>query len=232
MSLAKGRAHGLPLSPAARCRAKFLRLFPGGFRDPTYVAWEREYKLESHAGWNDALGRAQMERLLREGAWSEVAARALRVEQRSRHPMLFSFEKMALRDAVKTPEGARRFAEGLHDFLHGAGVPATRFARWVDALDALPRKGTRVLTWPTATVFGFLAQPSRHLFVKPKTMRRAAREYGADLAYRARPNPDTYAELLALARRVLDEHKDLRPRDMIDAQSFLWVVGSDEYENA
>jgi len=24
--------------------------------------------------------------------------------------------------------------------------------------------------------------------------------------------------------------RDLRPRDMIDVQSFLWVQGSDEYE--
>jgi len=29
-------------------RRKFLRFFPGGFRDPTYVSWEREYKWSAH----------------------------------------------------------------------------------------------------------------------------------------------------------------------------------------
>ena len=31
-----------------RCRRKFLRFFPGGFRDETYLDWERTYKWEAH----------------------------------------------------------------------------------------------------------------------------------------------------------------------------------------
>jgi hypothetical protein len=33
----------------------------------------------------------------------------------------------------------------------------------------------------------------------------------------------------ALADRVARDLRDLRPRDGIDVQSFLWVLGSDEY---
>jgi hypothetical protein len=29
---------------ALRCRKKFLRFFPEGFRDATYLDWERSYK--------------------------------------------------------------------------------------------------------------------------------------------------------------------------------------------
>jgi hypothetical protein len=39
-----------------------------------------------------------------------------------------------------------------------------------------------------------------------------------------------YASLLAFAERVRDDVRDLKPRDMIDLQSFIWVQGSDEYE--
>jgi hypothetical protein len=39
-----------------------------------------------------------------------------------------------------------------------------------------------------------------------------------------------HASLLAFANRVRDDVRDLSPRDMIDIQSFLWVQGSDEYE--
>lgn len=220
-------ASGLP--GAVRCRRKFLRQFPGGFRDPTYLDWERDYKWETHLRWQEALPREEFRALLRDGAFAEAAARAVRVEQRARHAMLFSFEKMALRDALRVPDGARTFAEGLYDFLHGRGRVRGRFERWVEAVETLPRKQTRVLTWPLVTVFGFIAQPDTHLFLKPNTIRAAARAYGYELPYRSRPNWDTYSALLEFAQVVRRDLADLKPRDMIDLQSFLWVQGSDEY---
>ncbi len=217
------------LAGAVRCRRKFLRQFPGGFRDPTYLDWERDYKWETHLRWHEALPRDTFRRLLRAGDFEEAAARAVRVEQRSRHAMLFSFEKMALRDALRDPAGARDFAQGLYDLLHGRGGLEGRFDRWIAAIERLPRKQTRVLTWPLATVFGFIAQPDRHMFLKPNTMRAAARAYGYELPYRSRPSWDVYAGLLAFCDVVRRDLSDLRPRDMIDIQSFLWVQGSDEY---
>ena len=215
---------------ALRARRKFLRFFPGGFRDETYVEWERSYKWETHERWLEALGRGEFRRLLRERQFQEIAARAVRVEQRSRHSMIFSFEKMALRDAVKPPEGAQAFAEGLYEFLHGRGSVERRFEAWVKVIAGLPRRQTRVLTWPLATVFGFIAQPDTHIFLKPNVTRRAAEAYGFDFRYASRPNWGTYASLLEFAVRVRRDVRDLRPRDMIDLQSFIWVQGSDEYE--
>jgi hypothetical protein len=218
-----------PTSGPDRCRRKFLGLFPRGFRDEDYVELEREYKVEAHERWVQALPEAQFRALLKAREHGEVAARAVRVEQRTRHSMLFSFEKMALRDALKSASGARAFSEGLFEFLHGRAALPERFEAWVDAVEALPRRQTRVLTWPMVTVWGFLAQPDVHVFMKPNTMKAAAEKYGHDLRYRSRPNWETYASLLELAGRVKRELRDLEPRDMIDAQSFLWIQGSDEY---
>jgi hypothetical protein len=217
------------LKGALRCRRKFLRQFPGGFRDPTYLDWERDYKWQTHRRWEEALPPAAFRQLLDAGEFAEAAARAVRVEQRSRHAMLFSFEKMALRDALRSPAGARDFAQGLYDFLHGGDAPEQRFERWVASIERLPRRQTRVLTWPLATVFGFIAQPGRHMFLKPNTIRAAARAYGQELPYRPRPSWDVYAALLDFCALVRRDLADLRPRDMIDIQSFLWVQGSDEY---
>jgi hypothetical protein len=214
---------------AARCRRKFLRFFPGGFRDPDYFEWERGYKWETHQRWEKALGQTEFRALLEARDFGEIAARAVRVEQQSRHSMIFSFEKMALRDAVRTPAGARAFAEGLYEFLHGRSALRRRFEDWIDVVASLPRKQTRVLTWPLVTVFGFIAQPRVHMFLKPTVTRAAAREYGVEFDYRSRPSWETYASLLQFARRVRREQRDLLPRDMIDVQSFIWVQGSDEY---
>jgi hypothetical protein len=219
------------VSPGAmRCRRKFLRFFPEGFRDEDYLETERDYKWASHLRWRESLGRHTFAALLRAGQHDEIAARAVRIEQRSRYSMLFSFEKMALRDAVKSASGAHTFAEGLFAFLYGRGEVEQRFEAWVSAVAKLPRKQTRVLTWPVVTVFGFIAQPEQHIFMKPNTLRAAARAYDFDLAYRSRPNWGTYSGLLELAARVRSDQRDLRPLDMIDIQSFLWVQGSAEYE--
>jgi hypothetical protein len=137
---------------------------------------------------------------------------------------------MALRDAVKSPEGSRAFATGLHHFLHDERDDRERFERWCEVVAALPRRQTRVLTWPLVTVFGFLAQPERHVFLKPNVTRAAARAYDFPFEYQSRPNWATYASLLAFAEQVRRDQRDLRPRDMIDLQSFIWVQGSDEYE--
>jgi hypothetical protein len=214
---------------AARCRRKFLRFFPAGFRDETYLDWERDYKWQTHLRWQGALGEAEFKRLLAAEEYGEVAARAVRVEQKSRHSMIFSFEKMALRDAVRTAAGAESFARGLHDFLHGSASLEQRFANWVEAVGSLPRRQTRVLTWPLLTVFGFIAQPGIHMFMKPLVTRAAARAYGFELPYSSRPNWNTYRALLEFAGAVERDQGALGPRDMIDLQSFIWVQGSDEY---
>jgi hypothetical protein len=164
------------------------------------------------------------------GRWrfDEVAAAAVKIESRTN--LLFSFEKMAVRDAIREPGGAKTFALGLHDWLHGTGPEQARFERWIDALDALPRRQTRVLTWPVATVFGFIARPRVHLYLKPTVTRTAAEGCGWDLTYRSRPCWETYADLLAIGRRLRTELADLGPRDQIDIQSYIWVQGSAEYD--
>jgi len=212
---------------AQRCRRRFLRFFPGGFADETYVDWERSYKIEAHQRWTLELNRSVFQSLLRAREFSEIATRAIKIESRTN--LLFSFEKMALRDAVRSSVGARRFAEGLFASLHGPGGPEDRFTNWCTEVAALPRRQTRVLTWPVVTVFGFIAQTDRHIFLKPNVTRTAALHYGYDLTYASRPNWSTYRDLLEFAATIRRDVRDLRPRDMIDLQSFIWVQGSEEY---
>ncbi len=212
---------------AARCRRKFLRYFPTAFRDPTYLEWERNYKWQAHESWETVLHRRAFRALLLQGKAAEIAAHAVRIESRTN--LLFSFEKMAVRDALHSAAGARGFAAGLFDLLYGRGSDQRRFERWCRAVAALPRRKTRVMTWPVLTVFPFIAQPETHIFLKPTVIRLAAKRYDQEFQYESKPNWATYASLLRFAERVRRDLRDLRPRDRIDIQSFLWVQGSDEY---
>lgn len=210
------------------CRRRFLEFVPDGFRDEAYVDSERWYKWEAHRRWHTALGNGRLGELVAAGRFDEVARTAVNIESRTN--LLFSFEKMALRDTVSQPGGAEAFAHGLHDWLDGAGSKRERFERWIDVVDALPRRQTRVLTWPIVTVFGFIARPRVHIYVKPTVMKVAAEAYGFDLGYTSRPSWPMYARVLELARRVRADTADLGPRDIIDIPSFLWVQGSAEYD--
>jgi hypothetical protein len=212
----------------ARCRRVFLRHFPGGFRDETYLSWERDYKWQAHLKWQSSLPQERYADLLKRRRYEEIAGTIIGIESRTN--LLFSFEKMALRDAVRSRESARDFTRGLYAFLHGDGELELRFDAWRDTVGDLPRRQTRVLTWPVLTVFPFIAQPSVHMYLKPMVTRAAADAYEFPFEYSSRPTWRTYASLLQFARRVRRDTRDLRPRDMIDIQSFLWVLGSDEYD--
>jgi len=93
------------VGPADKARKKFLRFFPRGFSDPKYFAWERGYKQEAHQQWEEVLDQQRFGKLLSNGQFTEIASIAARIESKTN--LLFSFEKMAFRDAVRQPEGAR-----------------------------------------------------------------------------------------------------------------------------
>jgi hypothetical protein len=210
-----------------RSLKKFLYYFPKGFADETYKAWERNYKWEAHKAWEAMLHKQEYERLLDSRQYSEISLRAVRIETKTN--LLFSFEKMALRDAIKPPGGAKEFAIGLYDYVYGKGRLQERFENFTKTLESLPRKQTRVLTWPLHTVFGFIAKPNEHIFLKPRVTQVAAEAYDYPFNYKSRPNWDTYKSLIGFAEQVREDTAALRPKDYIDLQSFIWVMGSDEY---
>src|SRR5512141_3030794 len=170
---------------SARCSRKFLRYFGKGFYSAKYNAWERGYKWAAHERWEQVLNKSEFFSLLRRGRYTEIAQLAVKVESPTN--LLFSFEKMALRDAVKDPAGAEIFAEGLYRLLYGNRSLERQFEAWCDSVESLPVRQSRVFTHPVVTVFGFLAQPQEHIFLKPTVTRTAARSYGFDLRYTSRP---------------------------------------------
>ena len=205
-----------PSLGARRSLAKFRRFFKHGFHDPLYIDWERDYKWEAHKRWESVLSWPAFSELLLTRRYADIAVQAVAIEARTN--LLFSFEKMAVRDAVKAPSGARAFAEGLFEFLYGTSDIEVRFAQWCDMVGKLPRRQTRVLTWPVATVFGFIAQPKIHFFLKPMVTRRAADRYGYAFEYDSQPQWQTVQERscirayrVARSTRLASEGHDRHP---------------------
>jgi hypothetical protein len=224
------RVRGVSDSPERarrKCVRKFQYYFPGGYQGRKYQHWERNYKWEAHLRWQEKLNKKEFKRMLQAGKFTDIAKLAISIESKTN--LLFSFEKMALRDAVKEPLPAKLFAKGLYDLLHGSKPLKERFENYRAMLAKLPVKQTRVLTWPVMTVFGFIAKPDEHIYLKPTVTKAAAKKYKFEFSYSSKTNWDTYESLLKFAEQVRRDTARFRPRDMIDLQSFIWVMGSEEY---
>jgi hypothetical protein len=214
----------------AAAKRRFREIFPGGFSDPTYLSWERDYKWAAHLAWERELGRPKFRALMEAHAFGEIARRVARFYGRSKLNMLALFEWMALREALENPRGARLLAPALFELLHGPDPFGRRLEVFAAALDHAPQRQTRLAKWPIVTLFPFVSQPARHLIVKPRLMKRAAEGLGFEISYRSQPNATTYAAVMDAANRLKKALASWRPRDLIDVQGFVWVTSSDEYE--
>jgi hypothetical protein len=204
---------------------KFTTLFPQGFYDQKYLGnlkeGEREYKWAAHKFFEDNLGGDRFRQLLDNDLEKLVGLVEKCVGQVN---LLYLTEAAALRDALGIKDAAASFLNKLADLLEAAEISEDVFAPFADAVCDLPAKRGRVSTWPVATVLPFLAQPDRHMLLKPELTNKVADSLGFQLNYRPEPNWLTYKSLLQLAETYREKLSSLAPRDLIDVQSFLWVA--------
>ncbi|MBA2649525.1 MAG: hypothetical protein H0U75_08030 [Legionella sp.] len=206
---------------------KFLEFFPRGFIDEKYLSWERNYKWNAHSLWNKSLNKNLFNDLLSAKKYKEITNQILKIEGKTN--LLFSFEKMAIRDALKSELASKLFSESLYHYLYTNDRQQALFNDFIKTIAALPREQTRVLTWPVVTVFPFIADPKRYIFLKPKTTKVAAALYQFPFEYISQPNWSTYQSLILFAKQLKSDLSSFKPKDYIDIQSFIWTLGSDEY---
>jgi hypothetical protein len=201
----------------------FLERYPGGFRGETFVTNERDYKWHAHSLFNDELGGKRLGDLLAKGRLADVVRHALHAEQKTN--LLSVFEKARLSQALRHDAYAVGVFRTLVDVLSKPQPEESSFSRYLDAVLNLPSMpGQRNATWPIATILPFLADPKRHLFLKPLATRAAAERLHFDLQYHATPNWKTYTRALQLGSDLHAQLAEHGCRDLIDVQSFMWVM--------
>lgn len=196
---------------------RFLSAFPQGFHGDKFWGQERCYKEKAHNLAKELLQREDLHELAQRDAHSEIVRRALQLSNATN--LIFPNEKMALRDGLASEGAMEQFATTLFDLLHGNSSDEKRFVRFFDVLELIG-----AAKWPIATYFTFFLQPDRHMFVKPAITQHAAKLCAFEISYESRLNWATYSRVLGLADYLLDELAELKPRDMIDVQSFMWCI--------
>ncbi|UYQ70843.1 hypothetical protein OF122_12295 [Pelagibacterium flavum] len=192
-------------------RSRFLTFFPNGFHSGGYTSQERDYKLAAKAKLDQT---APLDRAIEGDGFGEAVLAAFRGTN-----MLSPFEKTRLQDLLR---GHR-----ADDFIRAA-ARFTMDGRDSDlfAMEQALRPHDSA-KWTVATYLPFLWRPDKHMFLKPEVTKDFASRVGHRLAadYEARLHLPVYKSLLDLVDKTERELADMRPRDRIDIQSFIWVVG-------
>ena len=197
-------------------RARFLHFFPDGFHSGGYADKERNYKicakskLDLHAPLTQAATGS---------GFGETVLAAFRATN-----LLHPVEKTRLQDVLRGP-AADVFIRAAARFAMGETKPAfLEMERVLKPHDSA--------TWTVATYLPFLWLPETHMFLKPEVTKDFAARVGHRFAadYEPRLDIEVYECLLDLVAKTEDQLVELRPRDRIDVQSFIWVVSYYEEE--
>lgn len=199
----------------AGARARFLKHFPGGFGSDEFDSWERAYKLEAKTKLDTLL---PLEKAL-DGVG--MGAAALKAYQATN--LLSVFEKTKLSPLLKG-DNADEFVRAVARFAMGDYKPA------LSELDRLagPYESAK---WTVITYLPFLWLPDTHMFLKPTVTKDFSERVGHPFIhdYSTELVASVYESLLDLAGQTQSALVDLGPRDNIDIQSFIWIVG--EYKD-
>ena len=198
----------------------FLERYPGGFHGDRFLREERDYKAAAHEAATSLLSESELRGLCAAGEHAEACARAQKVVNATN--LIFPYEKMAFRDGIKLPDWQQAFAEGLLEVLYGSEDLEERFENYFKLLSLFGAG-----KWTTATYFQFILFPEEFMFVKPTVTQQAAAVSGFEINYRSQLNWITYKQVLAFSRYLRGELSELKPRDLIDVQSFMWCIASE-----
>ncbi|GAA0796470.1 DUF3553 domain-containing protein [Marinobacterium sediminicola] len=203
----------------------FLAQFPEGFYGKKFREHEREYKNKAHTLAQELLGQVPYDSLLETEDYVEIAKRALKIVNATN--LIFPNEKMSLKDGLVEPSAQKEFAVALHSLLYGNGVLEKRFVAFAKVLEKI-----EAAKWTTATYFLFIVDPSKFMFVKPTITQYSSELCGFEINYKPQLNWLTYKSVLSFSEYLFSEISDLKPRDMIDVQSFMWCIAPGTYQSA
>ena len=200
------------------------------FQSERYFEWERQYKVDLTTEWQATVTEDRLNAAIEGGAPLPYAAEVSTLFTKTNLlPWRYS---MCIKD-FGTPEKARTFLEALRALLFDQEVAAAPIDAFNDHMrplyDAYLREGAiKPASHSIPSLALWLSDPQHHFFIRPEVVNRAARILtGGVLEGQVQVMTSAYySRVLALAQTVRSDIAELRPRDMIDVQGFLWGVFS------
>jgi hypothetical protein len=226
----KAAATGAEIVTLDQQLALFRELYPEGFQSED---WEKDVRgigkkraLKKH---RQPVLEAARELLSEERLGSvtedEAACVALKNEL---HELLDSTNLVSKKDRELMAQiPPRDLVHALRDLLFPEDTESdymTRhdvFIRWMAKL-----AGRRGLSWPVATFFAAVAQPTYHICIRPTSCKVQAVWMAPKLKLKRQADAEQYQQLLAMTAAVEAKLREagFQPRDLMDVYDFMWIT--------
>lgn len=200
----------------------FYSVFPKGFYEDQYLEKERTYKLEAHKLAVEYLNQQNFSEYLEKGAYQELSDIFLKLINKTN--LIFPQEKIKIKKALQDEKFAELYSKSLYELLHSDDENRDYESRFTAYTDLLKRYEAD--KWTIATYFQFLLYIDNAMFIKPAILKSTSELCGYEINYSPELNYLTYKLVIDFSNYLklqLTEY-GLEPRDMIDVQSFIWVI--------
>jgi hypothetical protein len=205
---------------------RFIEKFNNGFPDAWYRSTHRDQRVSQHQTFT---ARLQPERLRALALSDPRAAGDMLIgvlETPSRSLLNARAELPRLREAFADIKNLPPYLNALADLLEAERPNVKTFEAYVAAMAAFEATAKNSpVTWPLVTALPYIAQPDRHLFVRPTSTQRAASLMGFELRFNRKPNWPTYERVLGMGNNLLEFIKHRSGEDMFDVQAFVAAIG-------
>jgi hypothetical protein len=206
--------------------AQFRATFRGGFGDPAYLGGKTARAPRWRAGvdaWAAAFPSAEAAAKLATDDPGGLAKRVLKVE-RTVASLHFPADVDAVKRALSQEETTLPFLAALAELASLPNPGRARFEKLFVAARALPVEPAQ--QWLVATLFPFIASPTRHVLLRPKVTFEAASRLGCDVGDDEVPTWGTYSAVRALNAQLLTKLEASGAKDYVDVESFLHVTAT------
>ncbi len=197
--------------------AFFQKQYQDGFYGKAFLESEREYKVKAHIFANEMLNKYNFDQIIDSGQYDVATSYAKKIADKTN--LIFPNEKMSLKDGLITVDNQKMFAVTLRDLLYGDQDLRTRFESFATVLEEI-----KASKWTIASYYLFIFFPEKYMFIKPTVTQNTAEICGYDINYKPQLNWLTYKSVLEFSNYLFQEISVLKPRDMIDVQSFMWCI--------
>lgn len=200
----------------------FLSKYPDGFQDPHFLEKEVYHKQEISDFAMQSLNQVIFAQMLTQLAYAEITDIIKSIIHKDTFSMIDRFEKMALIESLEKQQWQQIFAHALYDLIYGQQDDFDRsFMAFAHVLSEM-----KANKWTVITYFLFVFHPQHHVFLKPTVIQNIANVCEFNLHYEATLNTMTYHRALRLSHDLFRHLRSLglMPEDMVDIQSFMWVL--------
>lgn len=216
--------------------AAFEKTFPGGFMGEAFTKAERGVADgDAKTGLKEAaiaLAKKELSKEAFETATPEALFESARKLLKATN-IVFPIEG-AIPFAAMAPELRPAALAGLKQLLHGEGDYGDRLEKFAASVSLKDKTGPKTVTWPFATVFGALFNPTAHTCVKPTAFSIQALTLGMTIEKSQPVTAAGYKQFFAITNKTNELLKaaNQTPRDLVDVYSFIYRTHAEKVAEA